>query len=169
MPSLPQSLGTYTFFPIPALVFPFWQELLNFEKVKVKCTLVQALRLCTGRTAYKGSRGIALPFYDHVTRRGWGVSVTTRPLFTLRKDSVNILQEAGWAPQPVWTAVKSRPTWIRSPDRQDRSQSLYRLSYRANIKFREWNNFSFSRRNFAQFSSPNSIWILYRKSLWLNK
>jgi len=25
-------------------------------KVKVKCTLVQALRLCTGRTAYRGSR-----------------------------------------------------------------------------------------------------------------
>ena len=25
---------------------------------KVKCTVVQALRLCTGRTAHKGSRGI---------------------------------------------------------------------------------------------------------------
>ena len=29
-------------------------------KVKVKVTLVQALRLCTGRTAHRGSRGIAL-------------------------------------------------------------------------------------------------------------
>ena len=38
-------------------------------KVKVKCTLVQALRLCTGRTAHRGSRGIALPFHDHGTRR----------------------------------------------------------------------------------------------------
>ena len=28
--------------------------------VEVKCTLVQALRLCTGRTAHKGSRGIVL-------------------------------------------------------------------------------------------------------------
>jgi len=27
---------------------------------KVKVTLVQALRLCTGRTAHRGSRGIAL-------------------------------------------------------------------------------------------------------------
>jgi len=34
-------------------------------KVKVKVTLVQALRLCTGRTAHSGSRGIALPFLDH--------------------------------------------------------------------------------------------------------
>jgi hypothetical protein len=29
-------------------------------KVKVKVTLVQALRLCTDRTAHRGSRGIAL-------------------------------------------------------------------------------------------------------------
>jgi hypothetical protein len=29
-------------------------------KVKVNCTLIQALRLCTGRTAHRGSRGIAL-------------------------------------------------------------------------------------------------------------
>jgi hypothetical protein len=37
---------------------------------KVKCTLVQALRLCTGRTAHRGSRGIVLSFLDHGTRRG---------------------------------------------------------------------------------------------------
>jgi len=40
------------------------------KKKKVKCTIVQALRLCTGRTAYRGSKGIALPFHDHCTRRG---------------------------------------------------------------------------------------------------
>jgi len=39
-------------------------------KVKVKCTLVQALRLCTGRTAHGRSRGIALPFSDHGIKRG---------------------------------------------------------------------------------------------------
>jgi hypothetical protein len=38
--------------------------------VKVKCILVQALRHCTGRTAYRGSRGKALLFQDHGTRRG---------------------------------------------------------------------------------------------------
>ena len=32
--------------------------------------LVQALRLCTGRTAHRGSRVIALHFHDHGTRRG---------------------------------------------------------------------------------------------------
>ena len=40
------------------------------EKVKVKCTLVQTLKLCTGRTAHRGSRGIAPPLLDHGTRRG---------------------------------------------------------------------------------------------------
>ena len=39
-------------------------------KVKVKCTLVQALNLCTGRTAHRKSRGIPLLFLDHGTRRG---------------------------------------------------------------------------------------------------
>ena len=42
---------------------------------KIKCTLVQALRFCTGRTAQRVGRGIALLFLDHGTRRGWGVSV----------------------------------------------------------------------------------------------
>ena len=39
---------------------------------KVKCTLVQALRLCTGRTALRVSTGIALLFLDHGNRRGEG-------------------------------------------------------------------------------------------------
>ena len=41
-------------------------------QVKLKVTLVQALRLCTGRTAHRGSRGIALPIRDHGIRRVWG-------------------------------------------------------------------------------------------------
>ena len=74
---------------------------------KVKVTLVQALRLCTGRTACRGSRGIALPFHDHGTRRGWGVSVTPQSLFTPGKDPVPIVQEAGWARGPVWTGAEN--------------------------------------------------------------
>ena len=48
------------------------QDCTKSVKVKVKCTLVQALRLWTGRTANWGSRGIALLFLDHGTRRGEG-------------------------------------------------------------------------------------------------
>ena len=55
-----------------------------------------------------------------------------RPLSTPGKDPVPIVQEAGWAPGPVWTgAEKLAPTGIRSPDPPARSQSLYRLSYPA--------------------------------------
>jgi hypothetical protein len=95
--------------------------------VKVKCTLVQALRLCTGRMAHRRSRGIALPFLDHGTRRGWVVSVTSRPLFTPGKDPVPIVQEAGWTPGPIWTGAENLATGIRSLDRLAHSQSLYQL------------------------------------------
>jgi len=40
------------------------------KKVKIKCTLIQALRLCTSLTARRGSRGIALFFLDRGTRTG---------------------------------------------------------------------------------------------------
>ena len=46
------------------------------------------------------------------------------------KKPVPILQEAGWAPGPIWTGGKSRPHRDSNPDRPARSQSLYRLSYR---------------------------------------
>jgi hypothetical protein len=65
------------------------------QKVNVKCTLVQALRLCTSRTAHRRSRGIALLFHDHSTRRGWGVSITPRPLFTPGKGPVPIDRRLG--------------------------------------------------------------------------
>ena len=47
-------------------------ETCKVKVKKVKCTLVQALRLCKGRTVHRGNRGIALLFLDHGTRRGEG-------------------------------------------------------------------------------------------------
>jgi len=49
------------------------------------------------------------------------VSSTPRPHFTPGKDQVPILQEAGWAPGPVWTGGKSRPYRDSIPDRPTRS------------------------------------------------
>ena len=59
------------------------------------------------------------------------VSSTPRPQFTAGKDPVPIVQEAGWAPGPVWTDGKSRPHRDSIPDSPAHSQSLYRLSYPA--------------------------------------
>ena len=70
------------------------------------------------------------------------VSSTPRPHFTHGKDPVPILQEAGWALGQVWTCGKSRPHRDSIPDRPVRSQSLYRLSYRAHVNL-----------NYAQFMS----------------
>ena len=98
--------------------------ILFLSKGKVKVTHVQALRLCTGCKGHRGSRGIAILFLDHGTRRGWGVSVTPRPLFTPGKDPIPIVQEAGSVPGPVWTGAENlASTGIRSPDRPARNHS----------------------------------------------
>jgi hypothetical protein len=53
------------------------------------------------------------------------VRVTPRPLFTPGKDSVPIVQEAGWASGLVWTGAENvATTGIRSPDRQARRAVL---------------------------------------------
>jgi hypothetical protein len=67
-------------------------------EIKGKVHPCKALRLCTAR---RGSRGIALLFHNHDTRRVWGVSVTPRPLFLPRKGPVPIVQEVGRSPGPV--------------------------------------------------------------------
>ena len=97
------------------------------KKVKVKCS-----RYRPG-VAQRVGRDIALLFHDRGTRRGWVVSSTSRPHFAPGKDPVPILQEAGWAPGPVWTGGNSRPHRHSIPDRPARSHSLYRLSYPAHI------------------------------------
>jgi hypothetical protein len=101
------------------------------------CFVMQAVMVKWSRyrpgVAQKVGRGIALLFHDRGTRRGWVVSSTPRPHFTPGKDPVPILQEAGWAPGPVWTGVKFCPHRDSIPDRPVRSQSLFRLSYPAHI------------------------------------
>ena len=50
--------------------------------------------------------------------------------FTTGKDPVPIVQDAKWAPGPVWTGAENlASTDIQFPDRPARSESLYRLSY----------------------------------------
>jgi hypothetical protein len=104
-----------------------WQWSVVIMFVKVKFSRYRP------SVAQRVGRGIAVLFYDRDTRRGWVVSNTPQPHFTSGKDPVPILQEAGWAPGPVWTGGKSRPHRDSFPDRPVRSQSLYRLSYAAHL------------------------------------
>jgi hypothetical protein len=38
---------------------------------------------------------------------GCVVNATARPLYLRERDPVHILQEAGWAPGPVWTGAEN--------------------------------------------------------------
>jgi hypothetical protein len=112
-------LTPHTSVKLPAPIQHWQRGTYLGGKVKVKCTLVQALRFWTGRAARRGSRDIALLFLDHSTREGRGVSITPWPLFnpTPQKDPVLIVQETGWAPGPVLTGAENlAPTGIRSLD-----------------------------------------------------
>ena len=65
--------------------------------------------------AQRVGTGIALLLHDLGTRRGWVVNSTPRPQFIPWKNTVPIVQEAGWCPGPVWTCAKNLvPTGIRS-------------------------------------------------------
>jgi len=90
------------------------------------------MRLCTGRKAHRGSRGIALLFLHHEgVRDQRHAPAALNP----REEPVPIVQEAGWVLGPVWTGAENLdPTGIRSLDRPARSQSLYRLSYPVHTK-----------------------------------
>jgi hypothetical protein len=82
--------------------------------------------------AQRVGRGIVLLFHDLGTRREWVVSSTPRLHFTLGENPVPSVQEAEWAPGPVWTGAENlAPTGILAPGHPARSQSLYRLSYPA--------------------------------------
>ena len=76
------------------------------------------------------SRSIALLFLGPRHYTGVGGQPHAPAPSTPGKEPVPIVQEAGWAPGPVWTGAENPSlTGIRSPDCPARSQSLYRLSY----------------------------------------
>ena len=104
-----------------------WNRCYSRLKVKVKWS-----RYRPG-VAQRVGRCIALLLHDRGTRRGWVFSSTPRPHFTPGKDPAPIVQEAGWAPGPVWTGGKSRSHRDSIPHRPSCSQSLYRLSSRAHV------------------------------------
>jgi hypothetical protein len=55
---------------------------------------------------------------------GWVDKITFGSLYPRERDSVPIVQEAGWAPRAVWAdAELPSPTEIRYPDRPARSES----------------------------------------------
>ena len=133
----------------------------------VKCTLVHALRLCAGRTALMGSRGIALLFHDHGTSRGWsGQRHAPAALYSRERPGTHCT--GGWVgPRAVWTGVENlAPTGIRSPDRPGRSQSLYRLHYPANSWAHTVLLFCCGRKPGRQRSTEKEKWGKEENQIW---
>ena len=69
------------------------------------------------------------------------VSSMPQPHFNPGKDLLPILQEAGWAPGPVWTGRKSHLHPDSIPDHLARNQLLYQQSYPAHRKVYCGSNF----------------------------
>jgi len=101
----------------------------------IKCTLVQALRLCTDRTAHRGSRGIDLLFLDHGTRRCEGSASRTGRSLLSGKTRYPLYRRLG-EPQGRSGQVRkiSPPPGFDPRTDQPVAQSLYRLSYRSSCK-----------------------------------
>jgi hypothetical protein len=94
-------------------------------KVKARVTPEQALK------SEKGNRDtpINIRWLYLCARRGFVINPTHRPLYPRQKDSIPIVQEAGWAPGPVRTIAKNlAPVQIRSTDPPLGSEYLYQLS-----------------------------------------
>jgi len=68
----------------------------------------------------------------------WDGCSTQLPVrFRSGNTTVPIVQEAGWAPGPVWTCAENLATTrIRSPDRQGRDNSLSRLTLLLHMKLK---------------------------------
>ena len=70
-------------------------------KSRVNFTLEQATK------TQKGSRGIALLFLNLGARCGCVVNAIPRPFYPRERNTVLIVQEAGWAPGPAWTGAEN--------------------------------------------------------------
>ena len=99
--------------------------LMHMGESKVECTLVQSLRLCTGRTAHRGSRALALLFLNHGTRRGEGSASRPGRSLPPRKTRYPFYRRLG-GPQ-------GRSRQVRKISPPPVAQSLYRLSYPAHV------------------------------------
>ena len=64
------------------------------------------------------STGVAVPTLNVGARWEWVVNATPQPLYPWERNPVPIIQEAGWAPEQVWTSVEKKkspaPTGVRN-------------------------------------------------------
>jgi hypothetical protein len=127
----------------------------------------------TGHQWPRGGVEVSLYSLSPSALGGGGWSAPRPGRFSPGKDPVPIVQEAGWAPGPVWTCAKNLAcTGIRSPYRPARSQSLYQPSYPAHRPVIENGNFLIV----PLLHSVNDMWntqytglYRYTVNIWTSK
>ena len=120
--SPPPGFDPRTVPPVPSRYTDYATRLIFTSVKKVKCILVHALRLYTGRTAHRGSRGIALLFLHHGSRRrARGQRHSPAAFYPRERPGTHCT--GGWVgPRAGLDGCgKSLPHRIRFPDRPARS------------------------------------------------
>ena len=57
----------------------------------------------------------------------WVVNATPRSLYAQERDPLPVIQEAGWAPGPVWKCAENlSPNEIQFPDRPAHSECIFK-------------------------------------------
>ena len=72
------------------------------DYIKIKILLEQAMKAQRGRVEV-----LLHSFLNLGARWRWVVNATPRPPYPRERDPVPFLEEAGWAPGPVWTGEES--------------------------------------------------------------
>jgi hypothetical protein len=71
------------------------------------CKLTLMIKVKVSHYMPSRHTGIALTIFDPNARRGWVVRATPQPLYSLERDPVPTVQEAGWASGPVWISSEN--------------------------------------------------------------
>ena len=75
------------------------------------CGKKSKVRPTTGHKAQGGGVKVYLSsFFILSARWEYKVNATPRPLHPWEREPVPIVQEAGWAPEPVWTGAENLAT-----------------------------------------------------------
>lgn len=69
------------------------------DRCLFKASLLHAMQ------AWSGSRGIALLICNYSTRWGWLLNAMPWLIYPQEKAPISTVQEAGWAPEPVWMGL----------------------------------------------------------------
>jgi hypothetical protein len=108
---------------------------------------------------------MALLFHDHGTRRGEGSALRPGRSLPPGKTRYPLYRRLGGLQGRSGQVRKiSTPSGIRLPDRPARSQSLYRLSYRAHNFYKLNLNFQMVHKFLHIFSTWKLLW--WRRNYW---